>query len=42
MEETVNGETTYTDGTSYVGEYQAGKRQGKGKFTNSDGSYYEG
>ena len=37
-----NGTWTYTDLTTYVGEWRAGKKHGQGTFTFADGSIERG
>jgi hypothetical protein len=32
----------WPDGAKYEGKYKEGKKDGKGKLTFADGSYYEG
>ena len=32
----------WPDGARYEGKYKDGKKEGKGKLTFADGSYYEG
>ena len=37
-----NGEWTYANGSSYVGNFKEGLRHGKGKQTDTNGNSYEG
>jgi hypothetical protein len=38
----VQGVCKYPDGGKYVGDWKNQQPNGKGKFFNADGSYYEG
>lgn len=41
-QEGVTGDMVWPTGDRYIGEFKHGKRKGKGKRVNKDGSAYEG
>ena len=37
-----SGEMKYADGSTYIGEWTDGFKDGKGKHTHADGEYFNG